>query len=227
MDACDFRSVRNVLQPIFSATIQSSKATHDVLVLSDSGSTVGFTVQQFAARLGINPSGIWKGHLETVNEVKYAEINFYKVRFNLPTGKFRDVFCLETPSLGQRDPLPDDLVQDVARAFQINKAKFFTAGGKVEILIGQDTAALLLNKQESHAPQPRDCPFYEDISIHASPATNFLSIVGAIGKGTAVCEESRNFKVQANRVKPFNSQMRDGNFIFNTCRDLGFLNISV
>ena len=108
MDACDFRSVRNVLQPIFSATIQSIKATHDVLVLSDSGSTVGFTVQQFCSKLGIIPSGILKGHLETVNEVKYAEINFYKVRFNLPTGKFRDVFCLETPSLGQRDPQPGE-----------------------------------------------------------------------------------------------------------------------
>ena len=86
----------------------------------------------------------------------------------------------------------------------------------MEILLGQDTAALLLNKQENHAPQPKDCPFYEDIGIHASPATNFLSIVGAIGKGTAVCEDSRNFKIQANRVKPLCSQMKDGNFIFHS-----------
>ena len=114
-------------------------------MLSDTGSTVGFTVKDFMVSIGINPSGLWKGHLETVNEVRYCEINFYKVRFQLPDGGgHRDVLCLETPSLGKRDPLPSDLVQDVSRAFQVNTAKLFTAGGNVQILLGQDTAALLL-----------------------------------------------------------------------------------
>ena len=47
MDSVDFRKVRNVLQPIFSGTIVTANATHEVLVLSDSGSTVGFTVKEF------------------------------------------------------------------------------------------------------------------------------------------------------------------------------------
>ena len=106
MDALDFRTVRNVLQPIFMGTIVTAKATHEVLVLSDTGSTVGFTVKDFMGSIGISPSGLWKGHLETVNEVRYHEINFYKVRFISPNGGgHRDVLCLETPSLGKRDPL--------------------------------------------------------------------------------------------------------------------------
>ena len=185
-------------------------------MLSDTGSTVGFTVKDFMVSIGINPSGLWKGHLETVNEVRYCEINFYKVRFQLPDGGgHRDVLCLETPSLGKRDPLPSDLVQDVSRAFQVNTAKLFTAGGKVQFLLGQDTAALLLNKMENHAPQPKQCEFYQDISVHSSPATTLLSIVGAIGAGSAVNEESRNYRAQSHRVKPLKSKMQDGNFIFN------------
>ena len=86
MDAIDFRTVRNVLQPIFMGTIVTPKATHKVLVLSDTGSTVGFTVKAFIGSIGISPSGLWKGHLETVNEVRYHEINFYKVRFISPNG---------------------------------------------------------------------------------------------------------------------------------------------
>jgi hypothetical protein len=113
MDTLDFRTVRNVLQPIFCGTIATAKATHEVLVLSDTGSTVGFTVKDFMVSIGINPSGLWKGHLETVNEVRYCEINFYKVRFQLPDGGVhRDVLCLETPSLGKRDHLPSELVQE-------------------------------------------------------------------------------------------------------------------
>ena len=201
MDALDFRTVRNVLQPIFMGTIVTAKATHEVLVLSDTGSTVGFTVKDFMGSIGISPSGLWKGHLETVNEVRYHKINFYKVRFISPNGGgHRDVLCLETPSLGKRDPLPVDLVEDVGRAFQVATTKIFTAGGNVNILLGQDTAALLLNKMENQAPQPKNCDFYEDISLHSSPATALISIVGAIRAGSAVNEESRNFRAQSHRI---------------------------
>jgi hypothetical protein len=217
MDAIDFRKVRNVLQPIFMGTIATTKATHEVLVLSDSGSTVGFTVKSFMATIGIIPSGLWKGHLETVNEVRYHEINFYRVRFISPNGAgHRDVLCLETPSLGSRDPLPDDLVEDVGRAFQVATTKFFTAGGNVNILLGQDTAALLLNKMESKAPQAQQCDFYQDISLHTSPATTLISIVGAIGEGSAVNEESRNFRAQNHRIKPLKSKIQAGNFCFHS-----------
>ena len=70
LDATDFRKIRNVLQPIFMASIQATKATHSVLVLSDTGSTVAFTVKSFMTEIGIIPSGLWRGHLETVNETK-------------------------------------------------------------------------------------------------------------------------------------------------------------
>jgi hypothetical protein len=172
MDTVDFRKDRNVLQPIFSGTVVTADATHKVLVLSDSGSTVGFTVKEFMMSVGIKPVGLWKGHLETVNETKYCEISFYRVHFLLPDGKgHRDVLCLETPSLGKRDSLPVDLVKDVARAFELNTANIFTAGGKVQVLLGQDTAALLLNKVDSKAARATSCHFYEDISVFSSPAT--------------------------------------------------------
>jgi hypothetical protein len=56
MDTCDFRRVCNVLQPIFSGTIATANATHEVLVLSDSGSTVGFTAKDS----GRGTSKLWK-----------------------------------------------------------------------------------------------------------------------------------------------------------------------
>ena len=71
MDSVDFRKVRNVLQPIFSGTIVTANATHKVLVLSDSGSTVGFTVKEFMMSVGNKPVGLWKGHLETVMRDKF------------------------------------------------------------------------------------------------------------------------------------------------------------
>jgi hypothetical protein len=74
-------------------------------------------------------------------------------------------------SLGKRDSLHVDLVKDVARAFELNTANIFTAGGKVQVLLGQDTAALLLNKVDSKAAQATSCDFYEDISVFSSPVT--------------------------------------------------------
>ena len=68
MDTVDFRKVRNVLQPIFSGTDVTANANHKVLVLSDSSSTVGFTVKEFMMSVGIKLVGLWKGHLETVNK---------------------------------------------------------------------------------------------------------------------------------------------------------------
>jgi hypothetical protein len=197
-------------------SISATEATHEVLVLSDSGSTVGFTVKSFMTEIGIIPSGLWRGHLETVNETRYHEISFYRIRFRSPDGcNVRDVLCLETPSLGRRDPLPDDLVTDVAKAFQVSKSKIFTAGGDVQVLLGQDTAALLLNKLDIKATQASTCSFYEDISLHTSPATTYLSIVGAIGEGSAVNEDSRNFHTTSHRIKPLQSKIQDGNFCFN------------
>ena len=145
-----------------------------------------------------------------------TRISFYRIRFRSPDGGgVRDVLCLETPSLGRRDPLPDDLVEDVAKAFQVATSKIFTAGGDVNILLGQDTAALLLNKLDTKATQATQCPFYEDISLHTSPATTYLSIVGAIGEGSAVNEDSRNFRAQSHRIKPLQSKIQDGNFCFH------------
>ena len=89
----------------------------------------------------------------------------------------------------------------------------------MEILIGQDSASLLLTKEQSNAPQPRDCEFYQDISIQSSPAAKLLSIVGAIGEGNSVEGDGRNFKVtqqQSMRANPRGSKIQSGNFIFNS-----------
>ena len=103
---------------------------------------------------------------------------------------------------------------DVAKAFQVAKSKIFTAGGDVQILLGQDTAHLLLNKMDIK-PQNSNCSFYKDISLHSSPATTYISIVGAIGEGSAVNEDSRNFHAASHRIKPLQSKIQNGNFCFN------------
>ena len=84
MDAIDFRRVRNVLQPILMGTIVTPKATHEVLVLSDSGSTVGFTVKSFMATIGVIPSGLWRGHLETAMRCATTRLTSIKSGFSPP-----------------------------------------------------------------------------------------------------------------------------------------------
>ena len=39
--------------------------------------------------------------------------------------------------------------------------------------------------------------------------------MGAIGEGSAVIDESRNFRATSHRVKPLNSKIQDGDFCFN------------
>ena len=44
---------------------------------------------------------------------------------------------------------------------------------------------------------------------------SYISIVGAIGEGSAVNEDSRNFHAASHRIKPLQSKIQDGNFCFN------------
>ena len=97
MDSVDFRKVRNILQPIFSCTIVTATATHEVLVLSDSGLTVDFTVKEFMMSVGNKPVGLWKGHLETVNETRYCEISFLKYVFYYLMGRVTETSCAWRP----------------------------------------------------------------------------------------------------------------------------------
>ena len=165
-------------------------AGHETLVLSDSGSTIAFVVESFMRAIGNTPLGLWIGSLETVNKIEEVQINFYKLRiviYSSSTGLTeREFLALETPYLGKRAEIPNDLVNDVAKAVGYKATDFFVSAGKVNVLLGQDTHNLLLNKVDTKTTsQAFSCEFYQDLSVQSSPCSNLLSIVGAVGKGQA------------------------------------------
>jgi hypothetical protein len=130
------------MQPIFSARLQVSGTTHNIMTLSDTGSTVGFCIKDICDRLNIKPAGQWCGLIEMIYATQEVTTNFYKLMFKLPNNQTKSVFYLGTVSLGQRPSLPLYLVEDICEVFSVDKSLIYKQAGKLEILIGQDYASL-------------------------------------------------------------------------------------
>jgi hypothetical protein len=181
----------------------SGNVVTNIMALSDSGSTVGFTIKSLCTRLNIPPAGEWKGEIETIYSTQTVVTNFYKLSFGLKNKSSKTVFCLETESLGSRAALPPDLVDDICKNFKVDKALVYKKAGRLELLLGQDSQSLLLSKTDN---KPGANPFFQDISIQSSPASPWLSIVGAVGPGEGVTSRGRNFR----------NKIIHGNFCFNS-----------
>jgi hypothetical protein len=199
----DYKTCRNIVQPIMGVNLLSGNVVTNIMALSDSGSTVGFTIKSLCTRLNIPPAGEWKGEIETIYSTQTVVTNFYKLSFGLKNKSSKTVFCLETESLGSRAALPPDLVDDICKNFKVDKALVYKKAGRLELLLGQDSQSLLLSKTDN---KPGANPFFQDISIQSSPASPWLSIVGAVGPGEGVTSRGRNFR----------NKIIHGNFGFNS-----------
>jgi hypothetical protein len=80
------------MQPIFSARLQVSGTTHNIMTLSDTGSTVGFCIKDICDRLNIKPEGQWCGLIETINATQEVTTNFYKLMLKLTNNKQNQCF---------------------------------------------------------------------------------------------------------------------------------------
>ena len=175
----DFKNLRDILQPIMATHIECDGKGHKMLTLSDTGSTIAFLVKGFAEKLNMTPAGGWEGMIETLYSVQKVVSKFYKIRLVLADKTTRVILGLECDSLGGRPALPPPLVEAVCKEFNYDAKNIFQSGGRITLLLGQDTQSLLLEKLPNLRKSSN--PAFRDVSIQGTAASSMASIVGALG----------------------------------------------
>jgi hypothetical protein len=157
-------------------------------MLSDNGSSIAFAEESYMQEIGIRASGSWTGFIETINQCVEVTTPFFKLVIKLEEGSYT-LFALGCNTLGSREQIPQGIIEDICKLFRANPTHVFRGGGKVRILIGQDSGSLLLKPLTHICDKPIAgyLPnFAKDLSLQTTPASSVLSVAGSIGKGCSM-----------------------------------------
>ena len=185
---------RNLFQPVLLGTIITGGPAGCVhcLVLSDSGSSIAFCDEEYMREIGLQASGTWQGVLETLQTSSEITTPFYELTLKLEHGSYT-FFALSTTGLGNRPEIPKGVMGDIARMFRIEPESICRVGGRVRLLIGQDTASLLL-KPLTHVNDRAIADYLpaiaRDLTIQRSPISPMLAVTGSIGVGNSMGDKT-------------------------------------
>ena len=93
--------------------------------------------------IGIQATGQWQGVIETINSCNEVSLPFFKIAIKLEKGSYI-LFALATNGLGYRDEIPDGIIHDIAVMFKCDPMNIYKGGGRIRLLLGQDSGSLLL-----------------------------------------------------------------------------------
>ena len=157
-------------------------------MLSDNGSSIAFCDETYMGEIGLKALGQWKGLIETITSCTEVTTPFFRLEMRLEDSTYV-LFALGCNGLGSREEIPVNIINDICAMFKANPDHIFRGGGKVRVLIGQDTGSLLL-KPLTHicgkAISKYLPDFAKDLSLQTTPASPMLSLAGSIGQGTAM-----------------------------------------
>ena len=147
--------------------------------LSDNGSTLSFASAQFIKKHKLPIMGTWRGNLQTLNDVKNVSTNFFKLTFRTSNGDHA-VLALETANLGDYYGLNHKMCLKFSSHFGLSPDDILCTSSKpIDILLGLDAAALLLDKlfvlNGRQVSSPQWAP---NVFLYGSPASNKFSLVG-------------------------------------------------
>ena len=188
-------SRRNYFQPIFLGSLLVSKGQVNCLMLSDNGSSIAFADTQYMAEIGVSPLGDWTGILETITQCQEVTLPFYKLVIKLKESSYK-LFALGCEKLGSREEIPVEIIQDIAKMFKVNTSEIFRGGGRVRLLLSQDSASLLMRPLthirdvdvSTYLPE-----FARDLTLNTTGASAMLNIAGSIGAGVATYSNTSVF----------------------------------
>ena len=179
---------RNHFQPVFLGSLVLPKGTANCLMLSDNGSSIAFCEEDYMAEIGIKCLGQWDGWIETINSCTKVSTPFFKLGIKQKDSIYA-LFALGCTGLGTRDEIPAGIIHDICVMFNCDPNHVVRDGGKIRVLIGQDSGRLLLR------PLTHMCgkeilkfipEFAKDLSLQTTPASPMLSVAGSIGYGCSM-----------------------------------------
>ena len=130
---------------------------------------------------------------------------FFPSDFLLTSGKVRQVIALGCEQIGRSPGIEPPQLLQLSSLFKINSADVSNCPGIIQVLLGQESQELLLEKAthvndmciNSYLPS-----FCKDISIQLSPCTSKLSLVGTFGEPALQTHQTG-----------YNLQARQGQFV--------------
>ena len=135
-----------ILQCCMETTVTLHNKMVSCISLSDNGSTLSFASAQFIKKHKLPIMGTWRGNLQTLNDVKNVSTNFFKLTFRTSNGDHA-VLALETANLGDYYGLNHKMCLKFSSHFGLSPDDILCTSSKpIDILLGLDAAALLLDK---------------------------------------------------------------------------------
>ena len=107
------------------------------------------------------------------------------------------LFALATNGLGTIDQILAGIIHDIAVKFNCDPAHIFRGGGKIRLLIGQDSGQLLLKPITHMCGKEivKYIPEYaKDLSLQTTPASPMLSVCRSIGQGCSMDKKTSIFQ---------------------------------
>ena len=198
----DWLADRIIFPPIMSSKIVTdggNTIVHDVIPLTDTGSNIAFINNSFCNAHKIAPLGTWRGSIDTLLSSHAVTTPFFPIDFLLTSGEVRRVIALGCEQIGRSPGIEPPQLLQLSSLFKINSADVSNCPGIIQVLLGQESQELLLEKAthvndmciNSYLPS-----FCKDISIQLSPCTSKLSLVGTFGE-PALQTHQTGFKLQA------------------------------
>ena len=90
--------------------------------------------------------GIWRGNLQTLNDIKSVSTDFFKLSFRTSNGEHA-VLALQTENLGDYYGVNHKMCMKFASHFGLSPDDILCTSSKpIYVLLGLDAAALLLDK---------------------------------------------------------------------------------
>ena len=145
----DWLNQRLILPPIMATKIVTdwgNHIAHDVITLSDTGSNIAFVNNSFCNSHKISPLGTWKGSIDTLLSTHAVTTPFFPINFLLTTGKVRRVIALGCEQIGRSPGIEPPQMLQLSNLFKINTADVTNCAGIIQILLGQESQELLLEK---------------------------------------------------------------------------------
>ena len=123
--------------------------------------------------------GFGEENLQTLNDVKNVSTNFYKLDFHTSNGDHA-VLCLETSNLGSYYGINHKMCVKFSTHYGLSPDDILCVNSTpIDILLGLDAAALLLNKLFFlNGKKVNPLLWVPNVFLYGSPASNEFSLVG-------------------------------------------------
>ena len=125
---------------------------------------------------------------------------FYQVTLKLEQGTC-SFFALSIKGLGSREEIPQGIVSDIGKMFRADPSNICRVGGRIRLLLGQDTGSLLM-KPLTHINSKEISKYIpdvaKDLSLQRTPISPMLAVTGSIGIGDSMGQKT---SVYSNTIK--------------------------